>query len=78
MCLEMCQGMCLEIHRKELVVVAREATITECWSQETELDQQGVEIQRTRKRVRGKGKQKGKCIRAEWQLREGQGGPQNS
>lgn len=44
---------------KELVVVARESTITECWSQETELDQQGVEIQRTRKRrERGKGKGK--------------------
>lgn len=46
--------MCLDIHRKRArIVVARESTITECWSQETELDQQGVEIQRTRTRDRG-------------------------
>lgn len=53
--------MCLEIHRKRaIVVVAIESTITECWSQETELDQQGVEIQRTRMRDRGKVKERGR------------------
>lgn len=52
--------MCLEVHRKNaIVVVARESTITECWSQETELDQQGVEIQRTRME-RGQVKERGR------------------
>lgn len=42
--------MCLEIHRKRIrVVVAKESAIRECWSKETDLDQQGVEIQRMRK-----------------------------
>lgn len=53
--------MCLEIHRKRaIVVVARKSTITECWSQETELDQQGVEIQRTRRRDSEKVKERGR------------------
>lgn len=53
--------MCLEIHRKRtVVVVARESSITECWSQETELDQQGIDIQRKRKKDRGKRKDRGR------------------
>ena len=53
-----------KIHRKRTtVIVAGESSITECWSQETELDQRRVEIQRTRKRDRGKGRERSRWVK---------------
>lgn len=45
------QGVCLQVCIKQRELLLQEILLLQCWSQETKLDPQGVEIQRRREKV---------------------------